>query len=191
MIEDLCNQALDLIGYKGRRIGNIYDGTRAARVALEHYSETRREAFHLLKPDWAKRDKVLTLLKSAPAQYDPNLTPWNNTYPPIPWKYEYAYPDDCTVALQIKETPFFIPLWKPRANVFRIYNETGSFSILSNVANAILVYIADEQNFEIWHEDFTLQFVMMLAKKFQAALGEVQHERNPDNSGGRNQQGAG
>jgi hypothetical protein len=38
-IESICNQALDVIGY-ARHIGNIYEGSKAARVALDLYGQT-------------------------------------------------------------------------------------------------------------------------------------------------------
>jgi hypothetical protein len=41
-VENICNQALDVIGY-ARHIGNIYEGSKAARVALDLYVQTRDE----------------------------------------------------------------------------------------------------------------------------------------------------
>src|SRR5438132_1334801 len=95
-IEGLCNQALDDIKYP-RHIGNIYEGTKAARVALDLWAQTRDAVFADVEPNWAIKNAVLTLNKQAPnivngtANYagitwDPAL------YPPVPWLYEYAYP---------------------------------------------------------------------------------------------------
>jgi hypothetical protein len=64
-IEGICNQALDVIGYT-RHIGNIYEGTKAARIALNLWKQTRDALLSSIAPDWAKIDAPLTLLKSAP-----------------------------------------------------------------------------------------------------------------------------
>ena len=64
-IESIVNQALDRIGYK-RHIGNIWDGTVAARVALDAWAETRDALLVRTKPEWARDDIALEVLKSAP-----------------------------------------------------------------------------------------------------------------------------
>jgi hypothetical protein len=177
-IETLVNQSLDLIGYK-RHVGNIYEGSAAARVALNCYAETRDELLHMLKPDWATRDITLTLLRQAPAQYEPGID-WGPLYPPMPWKFEYGFPDDCVVPLQIKEQIFFYPIWKPQANVFRVNFSGGIRTILSNVDKAVLTYTAEVHDPTLWHEDFTVQFIAVLAKKLAPSLAPHQMQAQQD-----------
>ena len=117
-IENVVNQALDLIGYSDH-IGHIYEGSKASVVALNTWGHTRDMLLMTAQPTWAKKDLVLTLLKTAPnivngmANY---LVPWDGAAnPPIPWLYEYAYPSDCLLPLQIKLTPIYLPIWRPRA----------------------------------------------------------------------------
>jgi hypothetical protein len=48
-IEGICNQALDLIGEK-RHIGNIYEGSSVARVALNAWGQTRDDLLQQMHP---------------------------------------------------------------------------------------------------------------------------------------------
>jgi hypothetical protein len=170
-IEDVVNQALDQLGYP-RHIGNIYEGSPAARVALDVWQQTRNSLFTRVRPDWAKKDAVLTLSKSAPniaggtAAYD--LTPWSTTYPPLPWLYEYRSPSDCLYPLQIKTRQFFLPIWRPRAITFRHAENT----ILTNAPNAILTYVYAVLDPDLWESDFTDLMVQMLAQKMQAEFAK-------------------
>jgi hypothetical protein len=173
-IEIICNQALDVIGYP-RKIGNIYEGTKAARAFLNAWVETRDALLEKLEPDWAKRDDALTLLKSAPnivngtANYD---TGWGIAYPPLPWLYEYAYPEDCISPLRLKESTLFLPIWRPRYYANRLnYELTGTQrTILANIPNAILTYVAVVANPDNWHNEFVELMIMALAKKAEAEL---------------------
>lgn len=166
-VESIVNQALDQIGHP-RHIGNIWDGSPPARVALNLWAQTRDSLFVRFKPDWARKDSVLTLVKSAPgiaggtAAYD--LTPWSTAYPPLPWLYEYDSPDDCLYPLQIKSKSFFLPVWRPRAIPFRHTSE----SILTNTPNAILTYIYPVLDPDTWESDFVDAMVQVLGQKMQA-----------------------
>lgn len=189
-IEGICNQALDVIGYP-RHIGNIYEGTKAARLALDLWRQTRDALLSSTKPDWAKLDAPLTVLKSAPnivnGTADYTGIPWTSTYPPIPWLYEYAYPADCLNPLQIKTTPQFLPIWRPRYQMQR--TNFSMRSILSDAPNAILIYIARVLDPNDWQEEFQELMVMTLAKKFEPELApqramrqQQQQSQNADNA---------
>lgn len=181
-IESVVNQALDLLGYT-RHIGNIYEGTAAARVALDCWAQTRDVLFTTLDPDWARKDAILALLKSAPniqgsaANY---TAPWDSVAnPPIPWLYEYTTPVDCLKPLQIKTTQTFLPVWAPRANTFRQVITDTSDTLLSNVPAAILIYIGKIGDPDMWHEEFRDAMIRLLAQKMQVgfAKGPVQKEK--------------
>lgn len=181
-IESICNQALDEIGYS-RHIGNIYEGSKAARAFLNTWVETRDALLEKMQPDWAKRDAVLTLIKQAPSITNGMASypygGWTADYPPIPWLYEYQYPADCLTPLQIKESPIFLPVWRPRYNSSRTnYEITGSArTILSNVANAVLIYVASVGNPDNWEHDFTELMIAALAKKIEAGLMPARPQR--------------
>lgn len=191
-IEGICNQALDVIGYT-RHIGNIYEGTKAARIALNLWKQTRDALLSSTAPDWAKIDAPLVLLKSAPGinngMADYIGINWSSTYPPIPWLYEYQYPADCVNPLQIKSTPGFLPVWRPRIRPFRTNFESGMRSILTNEPNAILIYVTQVLDPNDWQEEFQELMVMTLAKKFEpelmpqrAQMRQQRQEQNADNA---------
>lgn len=126
-VEGLVNIALDRIGWP-ESIANIYEGTRQARIALRAYGEARDAL--LREADWGfpRRDAVLTLVKSAPAGgYNPGA-PWSPFLnPPLPYRFEYAYPDDCLMVRALRSmSPYaaqFIPAFAPRPVVFEIAND--------------------------------------------------------------------
>lgn len=182
-IESVCNQALDVIGYP-RHIGNIWEGTKASRVALDAWWQTRDGLLTATRPEWARREAVLTQVKAAPANaYGPGV-PWTSSYPPIPWLYEYSTPSDCLVPLQIKPTPIGLTVWRPRPTTFRTQGDltTGAYTILSNISPTILIYIYRVLDPTLWHDDFTEMMVQTLARKFATALGRQapQEEKNAD-----------
>lgn len=186
-IEIVVNQALDLIGH-ARKIGNIYEGTPEARTALDFWVQTRDEAFLVLQPSWAKKDDTLLLQKTAPVGYDSG-TPWSSIYPPPPWKYEYSYPADCVVPLQVKSAPFMLPEWRPRYAPFREAYDNGILVLLTNEPDAMLVYIANDKDPDHWHADFVSAVIENLAKKMAPLLGKVQNAGNPSDR--RSEQSAG
>jgi hypothetical protein len=181
-IENVVNQALDIVGYSDH-IGNIYEGSKASLIALNSWGHTRDMLLMTAQPVWAKKDTVLTLLKSAPnitngmANY---LAAWDATQnPEIPWLYQYAYPVDALLPLQIKLTPTFLPIWRPRAKPFRPAFDvvTSNHVILCNEANAILIYIAQILDPNDWYQDFTELMIQALAKKFETELGRPLPQR--------------
>jgi hypothetical protein len=189
-VEGLCNQALDMIGFKGRRIGSIYDGTPAARVALEAYSFTRDQLLNLEMPYWAQRMTPLTLIDAAADDYEG--LPWTPSTPPLDYKYSYDFPDDCVQPLLIMVTPVLRPIWKPKYIPFDVYSPSPTTRwIVTNAPNAMLVYTGQVNDPNLWQEDFTLKLVTALAQKFQAKLGAARVEQHPDDTGGRGQSGAG
>jgi len=173
-IESVVNQALDRIGYK-RHIGSIWDGSTAARVALNAWAETRDALLVRTKPEWARDDVPLEVLKRAPPYYD-EQTPWDPVlHPDLPWLYEYAQPDNCLVPLALKPRPHTLPVWRPRAMRFRV--KTGAdqtYVLLGNDPAPILTCIVHTHNPDIWYEDFTELMIITLAKKFEVALGHPQ-----------------
>jgi hypothetical protein len=169
-IETVCNQALDSIGYLPH-IGNIYDGSKAARALLNCWVEVRDALLSSMRPDWSWAETKLTLLKSAPnivngfANY---TTGWNDTFPALPYLYEYQYPADCVDPDMIMSNPLFLPIWRPRAITFRMNASTRT--ILTNEPDAILRYIKVVGNPDDWHNDFYEAMVLALAKRLEPQL---------------------
>lgn len=174
-VENVVNQALDQIGYV-RHIGNIYDGSPAARVALNIWAQTRDSLLESLNPDWARKDVALALLRAAPniQGSTANYTgPWDASFnPPLPWLYEYETPVDCLRPLQIKTQRFFLPVWRPRPNTFRQVTTSTTDTILTNTHPAILTYIARILDPDAWHETFRDAMIQLLARKMQAEFAK-------------------
>lgn len=180
-IEAICNAALDTIGYK-RHIGSIYDGTPAARVAVDVWGQTRDETLSAVKPDWARKDATLVVKRQAPADFYQSVN-WSNIYPPFPYLFSYSYPADCLVPLQVKPRPFIASApWRPRYIPYReaIDAVDGTNVILTNQTSAALIYIAQILDVTKWHDEFTALIIQSLAQKFQPLVGAS--PREPQNA---------
>jgi hypothetical protein len=159
-VEEVVNQALDRIGWT-ETVNNIYDGTRAARIALNLYVQTRDDLLREFDWGFAERTIAATLLKSAPdGGYVPGVTPWDPvTYPPLDARFEYAYPADCLKVRALKAAPIFVPNFDPQPHSFRIANDATYAPprkvILCNVENAILVYTGQVTDPTTWEPNFT------------------------------------
>jgi hypothetical protein len=170
--EDLVNLTLSRIGY-ALRIGSIYEGSKAAKLALTCYSQTRDEV--LRSQDWgfAGRDVVLTLQKQAPpGGY--GGTPWTSAYPMLPWLFQYNYPNDALKIRAVKNTPVFIPDFDPQYNTFGMENDNTynppQRVILCNVPNAICLYTGQITNPIDWEPDFIEAFAAALGRRLAPVL---------------------
>lgn len=170
--EDLVNDSLGRIGF-GTRIGSIYEGSKAAKLALTLYSQTRDEL--LRSQDWgfAGRDVVLTLQKQAPPGGYVG-TPWTSAYPMLPWIFQYNYPTDALKIRAVKNTPVFIPDFDPQYNTFGMENDNTYTPpqrvILCNVPNAICLYTGQITNPLDWEPGFTEAFAAALGRRLAPGL---------------------
>lgn len=182
-IEAVCNQALDAIGYK-RHIGNIYEGTQAARIALNMWGDTRDTLFTMLRPDFSVWDDPLEPYKTAPPYYD-EQRPWTaETDPDLPWHYEYKIPDNCLVPLAIKPRPSYLPIWRPKWARFRIKGSivAQDYVLLGDDPAPILTCVHSVPAVWAWHSDFTEGMVRVLARKFQVLVGPPPKEEADANN---------
>lgn len=169
---DVVNLSLRRIGYK-LRVGSLYDGSKAANNALDIYAQTRDEL--LQQNDWpfAERNITLTLLKQAPvAGYVPP-TVWTSAYPPLPWIFEYAWPNDCLKVRAVKGAPPFVPNFDPQPNIFATPNDNSltpaARVICCNVPSALMVYTGQVTDPTAWNPDF----VELVAAGLGRRLGPV------------------
>lgn len=174
----IVNDALVRIGYK-RRIGNLYEGSEASKLALDIYGQTRDEMLRTGNWLFARRDLVMTLLKSAPAAgYLPPVV-WSDAYPPLPWKFEYVYPDDCLKVRSIRPQPIFLANYDPKAVNYSLANDVSYTPakkvILCNVpAPAYLVYTAQVTDPATWEVSFTESLCASLGRRLAPALANLQ-----------------
>ena len=101
MAEDVVNRACDMAGIPEQAIGDIQQGTTAARVALRHYMPCLEQLFRGAYWNFCRRSGPLQLLGAVPG-FGPAV-PSGNTPPygsqvVVPWTFEYALPIDCIAA---------------------------------------------------------------------------------------------
>lgn len=170
---DVVNDALRRIGWK-MRIGSLYDGSEAAKISLDIYSQTRDQLISDGNFEFEERNISMTLLKQAPpGGYFPP-TVWTAAYPAIPWLFSYAFPDDCLKVRAVKPAPLFVLNFDPKPYRYSVDNDNGFTPprrvILCNVPNALLVYagqITDPATFDI---AFTEAFAAALGQRLAPAL---------------------
>ena len=180
---DLVNLTLARIGYK-KRIGSLYDGSEAAVLALTLYAQTRDELLRQYDWDFAERQLVMTLLKSAPAGgYVPGITNWTPaSNPPMPFLYEYAYPGDCLMMRAIRPALIFQPVFVSYPNVFDVANDSIPLVgqtvapgrvILCYLPNAIGTYCGQVADMSQWDVGFVEAMIDRMAAGLAPALARV------------------
>ena len=171
--EDLVNLALARIGFE-KRIGSIYEGSKAAKLALTLYAQTRDELLRQFGWGFAERSVAPALLKQAPPGGYVPPTVWSSAYPVIPWKYEYAYPSDCLQVRSVRTAPVFLYDPDPQAEVFSVDNDYALSPpqkvVLCNIANMILIYTGQITDPTTWEADFIEAFAAALGRRLAPAL---------------------
>lgn len=173
---DIVNASLVRIGF-GSQIGSLYDGSKAAQRALAIYGQTRDAMIR--DGDWqfAQRNVFLTLLKTAPASYVPGFTWDPATNPPVPWLFEYAYPDDMLKLRAVKPVPIFPINPDPQPYIWTIDNDSAYSPprrvILCNVENAVCVYTGQVTDPRTWSVDFVEALIEELGKNLATGLTDI------------------
>jgi len=174
---DMINLALGRIGY-GDRIGSIYEGSKAAKQAIDIYSQTRDELLREGDYGFAERNVSMTLLKQAPAggYFPPNQ--WNGmNNPPPPWAFEYQYPSSCLKVRAVKPVPLFVQNFDPQPNVFAVENDNfftpPQKVILCNIPNAMLVFTGQITDPTTWEADFISAFAAELGLRLAPVLANM------------------
>ena len=174
-VEDILNAALRRASYP-TPIGNIYEGSRAARVALDLYSQTRDALFGEF--DWSFLQQEVDLgmpIKTAPPS-GYGITPWNPVLnPPPPWVYEFAYPANAIKVRGVRPLPLFIPEAMPRVNIFQdIYDgQLAAKAIVTNLSRPLAIITARVTNPAEWQDqNFIDSLIERLATLFGRELGK-------------------
>jgi len=182
-VEDILNAALRRASYP-TPIGNIYEGSRAARVALDFYSQTRDALFGEF--DWSFLQQEVDLgmpIKTAPPS-GYGITPWNPVLnPPPPWVYEFAYPANAIKVRGVRPLPLFIPEAMPRVNIFQaVYDaQLASRVIVTNLSRPLAIITARVTNPAEWQDqNFIDSLIERLATLFGRELGKDPNSQNID-----------
>lgn len=169
-VENICNQALDIMGYP-RHIGNIYEGSKAARIALDLYVQTRYEV--LASQPWYFARSELTLTATG-------------TTPAGPWAFEFTYPANAVRLWFVK--PAVIPVDPAPVRWLESYDTAlggTKRSILTTFSPAVAVFTQGVSDPASFPSEFTYTLILALSKKMRAPLGM---KEQPDDTRGRDQQ---
>ncbi len=174
-VEDIVNQVLVEIGYD-RKVQDIFEGSKASRVALEVYGQTRDELLDAHDWPFARRTVPLKLLKGPPPAGGYNAANlWSPAFPKPGWLYEYLYPSDCLEFMCMIPVPGPMFDLDPQPAVWRVDND-NTFTppekvLLTNVKNAIGVYTAQVVDISTWEPGYIAVLVKALKAKMSLALG--------------------
>jgi hypothetical protein len=185
-VEDLINQSLRAAGLP-LRVQDIYEGSDAARVALELYGQCRDSLLDLKDWSFNRHTAPLSLLKGPPPDGGYNLSkPWSNIYPAPGWLYEYAYPSDAVDIRAIIYPPIgLMPDLDPLPALWRVDNDATPYVsgappvasgpeakvIYTNITDALAVYRSRVTNPAIFDPGFIDALVSLLGKRFAVAFG--------------------
>ncbi len=156
-VENLVNMAASAIGYP-KQIGDIYEGSPLAKVALAVYGQTRDELMEFGDWPFAQREVAAAAVAGQT--------------PPSPWANEYQYPSDCLRLLYVRPGPLTGGTRNndPQPVLFQIWNDnrpaTPVQAILSDQSSAILMYVGRVTDPGTWTPAFIKAFVAALAEKF-------------------------
>lgn len=175
---DVANLALVRLG-RTERVGNLFDGTPAAKRILDIYGQTRDAVLTELDWDFAERTVALTLLKTAPPGGYVPPTVWSQAlYPALPWYFEYAYPTDCLQIRSLRQAPLFSPSFDPKPVLFDQANDNTLVPpgkvILTNLQYAIAVYTARVTDPATWDAQFVEAIVAALARRLAVGMGGIE-----------------
>lgn len=172
-VVDIINLALTRVRYTPP-VGNVYEGSRASRVALQIYSQTRDALFG--ERDWPflRQDVSLGLpIKSAPVG-GYGTTPWDpNIHPPLPWQQEYPYPASCIEVRSVRPVPPILPEYNPQPNIFITAFDTvlRTKVVLTNLLGAQAMITGRVIDPSEWQDsNFTEALVDALAVQFEKHL---------------------
>lgn len=161
-VEDLVNMALEQIGYP-KRVADIYEGSPAARAALDIYGQTRDEL--LQSGDWPFALREVLLITAGQT-------------PPTPWTQEFSYPADCLRIRYIRPGPLTggTRSLDPQPVLYRTWNDqrpsTPIRAILCDLTSAVIIYSGKITDPATWEPGFTHALVDALAKKLAFRLAQ-------------------
>jgi hypothetical protein len=151
---DVVNLALSKIGIKDR-IGNIYEGSAAAKAALDIYSQTRDEM--LRSSDWGFAEKIAAGVLTGNAA-------------PFPWTFEYAYPTDCVKVRNLFGATYIADTNDPRPTLWTVGGIAAAKVIWAKIATCTLVYTKQVTDPSLWEPLFVEAFADALGKRIAPVL---------------------
>lgn len=163
-VEQIVNQALDRIGYP-EYIGNIYDGTKQARAALNVYAQARDAL--LRKREWPFAFKQLAGVTGGA--------------PPAGWSYSWTFPADCIRIRSVQPTTgVAFPVLDPAPLLWELATIGGTKFLLTQTTPIYINYIAQVTDPTMWDAGFTETLVVTMGARLGRALRLIATDVDPD-----------
>ena len=158
-VTSVVNTALELIAAQ-QQITSLTDGSPAASAANVIYAPVVQLVLRDLDPDFARFTAALALSGAAT--------------PVPPWAYEYLYPADCVRVRQVRPAAGSYNINDPQpvrsAVAFDVISAVNTKVILTNQANALLVYTSLTPTEAQWDAQFAEAVSRRLANPLAMAL---------------------
>lgn len=153
---DVVNLALAGIGFK-KRVGQLYEGSEAAKIALTVYSQTRDAV--LRSSDWGFAERFVASSATGGAA-------------PPPWTQELQYPQDCLRVRDLFTPAYLADINNPLPVLWTIGNDGGLASrvIWTRVVAATICYTGQVTNPALWDPLFVSLFAVELGKQLASSL---------------------
>jgi hypothetical protein len=153
--EDVINLSLVRMGYK-TRIGSIWEGSMAAKKALDIYAQTRDAV--LREGDWQFAEQITAATLTGNAA-------------PFPWSFEYVYPTNCIKVRNLFSSTYAADTNNPTPTLWTVADNAAAQKVIwSKAAGATLVYTAQVTNPANWEPGFVEALVAALARRLAAVL---------------------
>lgn len=192
---EICNRALQAIGTRST-ISSLTDGSNEAINCAMLFNPTRQQLLRAARWNFADFMQQLSLLLAAPGTPENPTLPTNPIWvqgqmPPLPWLYEYAYPQDClrvrrVIPQSLSTFPgvplFSVPsgsgaFWSPNGpgTKFKVTTDRDAQNnqrtvVVTNTENAICEYTQDITNTVVFDPTFTEALVNAMAGKLALSL---------------------
>ncbi len=155
-VEQVVNEALDRIGFP-EYIGNIYEGTKQARIALDLYGQVRSSL--LRGGDWQFAEVIASAVLSGQSA-------------PFPWTVEYTYPATCLKLRNLFNATYQTDPNNPLPIHWTIANNPNipGKVIWTGAASATLVYTQDVTDPGQWEPLFADLVIGELGKRMALQL---------------------
>lgn len=154
---DIINIVLASVGHPGR-VGHLYDGSAAAKKALDVYAETRDEL--LRAKDWPFAFRQIAG-SAAPTTVSG-------------WAHSFAYPADCIRVRSVSPNPIPSPNYDPAPLLWELFNDQTQSPpikvILTQVTPVFINYIGQITSMATWEPLFVNALVERLAMRIGPAL---------------------
>ncbi len=156
---DVVNQSLELIAAQ-TRITALGDGSPAGDAAAIYFQPTVNVVLREIDPAFARRTAALVASGAAT--------------PIVPWAFEYLYPADCMRMRQVRPPVADVIADDPKpiraAIAVDVIAAVTTKVILTNQANALIVYTSNIPTVDEWDSGFREAVVRRLANPLSLAL---------------------